>query len=85
MKQFGFLLYPIMLVILVWMWTRVRGLKLEGSSREIRGGAPPSQRNFCTLPQGWRLASVPSLEQRTESLIEASSKAHDGEDDNQHL
>ncbi len=29
MKLLGFLLYPIMLVILLTMWNRVRGMKLE--------------------------------------------------------
>ena len=29
MENLGYLLYPIMIVILVWMWIRVRGMTLE--------------------------------------------------------
>jgi len=29
MELLGYLLYPIMALILYWMWSRVRGLKLE--------------------------------------------------------
>ncbi len=29
MKLAAYLLYPIMIVILLWMWSRVRGMKLE--------------------------------------------------------
>ena len=29
MENLGYLLYPIMLALLVWMWIRVRGMTLE--------------------------------------------------------